>query len=450
MKTNKFLKYFKATLFIPLLFATISEAKEYKFVDSLSNEPLIKDSKLDLFLRNRFKYLNENEVGPTYIHTAWAQTIGLNYQSGLWKETLGFDVSYTSVTKLGASNFFASRDLLWNDGPGFKSSNAKGFTKFNNRFIKLHLGDDEGLSYKAKYGWQAAHMYTVLKSSYESAQNSYLGYTGTLKYNDFSIDTLYFDSVMERFSPNKEKFRSRNNEAIEYIAAGGINYNTKELKATYNYGYAKDFIDRHFIDLNYMPYSNITLGFRAVGNVPLEMYKNMPSSRQAANGSSWVYEGTVKWQYDDLGMKVGVGYTDAAKNDGSLGYFDRHPVKNARWRLDPMSSAAYHYQRDGELALTGLIDYKYAEDFYSAVQLNYGQFDFKNNKIKTGELNLINAWQPSDPRLKNFTIFTKLTKAWLYQAEGNRTQPVFDDNGHYIRRNAIAADIIFDYKFNIF
>ncbi|MBS7785487.1 hypothetical protein, partial [Providencia stuartii] len=436
--------------FIPLLFATISEAKEYKFVDSLINEPLIKDSKLDLFLRNRFKYLNENEVGPTYIHTAWAQTIGLNYQSGLWKETLGFDVSYTSVTKLGASNFFASRDLLWNDGSGFKSSNAKGFTKFNNRFIKLHLGDDEGLSYKAKYGWQAAHMYTVLKSPYESAQNSYLGYTGTLKYNDFSIDTLYFDSVMERFSPNKEKFRNRNNEAIEYIAAGGINYNTKEFKATYNYGYAKDFIDRHFIDLNYMPYSNITLGFRAVGNVPLEMYKNMPSSRQAANGSSWVYEGTVKWQYDDLGMKVGVGYTDAAKNDGSLGYFDRHPVKNARWRLDPMSSAAYHYQRNGELALTGLIDYKYAEDFYSAVQLNYGQFDFKNNKIKTGELNLINAWQPSDPRLKNFTIFTKLTKAWLYQTEGNRIQPVFDDNGHYIRRNAIAADIIFDYKFNIF
>lgn len=144
-----------------------------------------------------------------------------------------------------------------------------------------------------------------------------------------------------------------------------------------------------------MPYSNITLGFRAVGNVPLEMYKNMPSSRQATNGSSWVYEGTVKWQYDSLGMKVGIGYTDATKNDGSLGYFDRHPVKNARWRLDPMSSAAYHYQRDGELALTGLIDYKYAEDFYSAIQLNYGQFDFKNNKIKTGELNIINAWQPS-------------------------------------------------------
>lgn len=115
-----------------------------------------------------------------------------------------------------------------------------------------------------------------------------------------------------------------------------------------------------------------------------------------------------------------------------------------------MSSAAYHYQRDGELALTGLIDYKYAEDFYSAIQLNYGQFDFKNNKIKTGEINLINAWQPSDPRLKNFTMFTKLTKAWLYQTEGNRIQPAFDNNGHYIKRNSIAVDIIFDYKFNIF
>lgn len=73
-------------------------------------------------------------------------------------------------------------------------------------------------------------MYTVLKSPYESAQNSYLGYTGTLKYNDFSIDTLYFDSVMERFSPNKEKFRNRNNEAIEYIAAGELIIILKNLR----------------------------------------------------------------------------------------------------------------------------------------------------------------------------------------------------------------------------
>ncbi|MER1707849.1 hypothetical protein [Proteus mirabilis] len=446
----KKIRLLKGSLLIAILFSPLLEAQGYKLADSLNNEPLIKDSKLELFLRNRLKYLNENEVGPTYIHTAWAQTIGLNYKSGLWKETIGFDISYTAVAKLGASDYFASRDLLWNDGPGFESSNAKGFTKFNQRNIKLYLGDKQGLNYKARYGWQPTDMYTVLKSPYESAQNSYLGYTGTLTYHDLSIDTLYVDSVMERFSPNKEKLRSRNDDAVEYIAAGGINYNTKELKATYSYGYAKDYIDRHFIDFNYMPYSNITLGFRAVGNVPLEMYKNMPSSRQATNGSSWVYEGTVKWQYDNLGMKVGIGYTDATKNDGSLGYFDRNPVKNARWRLDPMSSAAYHYQRDGELALTGLIDYKYAEDFYSAIQLNYGQFDFKNNKIKTGELNIINAWQPSLPSLKNFTVFTKLTKAWLYQAEGNRVQPVFDDNGHYIRRNAIAVDIIFDYKFNIF
>lgn len=401
-------------------------------------------------MRNRFKYLNENAVGPTYIHTAWAQTVGLNYKSGLWKETLGFDVSYTSVSKLGASDYFASRDLLWNDGSGFKSSNAKGFTKFNNRYIKLHLGDEQGLNYKAKYGWQAADMYTVLKSPYASAQNSYLGYTGTLSYHNFSIDTLYVDSVMERFSPEKEKLRSADNTAIEYIAAGGVNYKSKELSASYNYGYAKDFIDRHVIELSYMPYSNITFGFQAFGNIPLELYKDMPMNKQAANGNAWHYEGTVRWQHNALGMKLGVGYTDASKNDGSLGYFDRHPVPNARWRLEPMSSAAYHYQRDGELALTGLIDYKYAEDFYSAIQLNYGQFDFKNNKIKTGELNIINAWQPSDPRLKNFTIFSKLTKAWLYQAQGNRIQPVFDDNGHYIKRNAIAADIIFDYKFSIF
>lgn len=149
MKISKILK---GTLLIPILFSTLLEAKEYKFIDGVKDEPLIKDSKLELFLRNRLKYLNENEVGPTYIHTAWAQTIGLNYSSGLWKEMLGFDVSYTSVSKLGASDYFASRDLLWNDGPGFKSSNAKGFTKFNKRYVKLHLGEEQGLNYKARYG----------------------------------------------------------------------------------------------------------------------------------------------------------------------------------------------------------------------------------------------------------------------------------------------------------
>ncbi|MBN6361566.1 hypothetical protein ABN306_06075 [Providencia huaxiensis] len=100
---------------------------------------------------------------------------------------------------------------------------------------------------------------------------------------------------MERFTLNKEKFHSANKTPVEYIAAGGINYKTKELTASYNYGYAKDFIDRHVLELSYMPYSNITLGFQAFGNVPLELYKDMPSAQQAANGTSWVYEGTVRW-----------------------------------------------------------------------------------------------------------------------------------------------------------
>lgn len=209
MKKVRLLKYLKGSMLIPILFSSIVDAREYKFIDSLSNESLIKDSKMDLFLRNRLKYLNENEVGPTYIHTAWAQTIGLNYQSGLWKETLGFDVSYTYVAKLGASDYFASRDLLWNDGSGFKSSNAESFKKFNKRNIKLQLGDDKELSFKAKYGWQAPGRYTVLKNSYESSENSYLGYTGTLKYYDISIDTLYIDSVMERASLTKKSYAVR-------------------------------------------------------------------------------------------------------------------------------------------------------------------------------------------------------------------------------------------------
>jgi len=447
---NDSAKIFSYIILLAICFPFMIKANEYKPINSMENISIIKDSQLDLSLRNRFKYMNENEVGPTYIHTAWAQTIGLDYRSGLWMDILGFDVSYVDVTRLAASDYFASRDLLWNNGSEFKSSNAKGYSKFNQRYIKMHLRYDENLSYDIKYGWQSPTELAVLKSTYESAKNSYLGYSGIIKYKEISFESLYFNRGIERMSPHEEKFLTRDRKVVDYIAAGGLNYKGKNLKGSYNYGYARDYIERHVLELSYSPYSDIKIGTQIYGNIPLDMYRDMPQSRQAANGNAWHYAADIRIQQEALGLKFGLGYTDASKSDGSLGYFDRHPVRNARWRLNPMSSAAYHYQRDGEVAVTGLIDYQYEKNLYSALQLNYGQFNYKNNTFKTGEINIINAWKFDDSKLKDFTIFTKLTKAWLYKTKGDRAQPEFDHSGRYERGNTIAADIIFDYKFNIF
>ncbi|MGV3346441.1 porin [Enterobacteriaceae bacterium LUAb1] len=432
------------------MFFPVTNARGYDFINTIKASQFLKDSHLDLTLRNRAKYLNENETGETFVHTAWSQSTGLDYQSGYFMDIIGADISYINVSKLAASNYFASRALLWNDGPGFKSSNAKSYKKFTQRNIKIHLGDDDSLSFNGRYGWQTLKNYTILTGSYEASKNSYLGYTGTVKYKNISADTLYITSETARDSPDKRKLQSKNKKTIDHIAAMGINYNAEKVNLSYNYGYAKDYLDRHAFEASYLPDKKLTFDAVLYANIPLTIYKSMPSESKTADNNAWHYAAGIKWQEKNMGLKFVAAYTDASKNDGRLGHFDRHPVKGPRWRLNTMTSAAYHYQRNHELGLVALADYKYSDEFYSAIQFNYGQFNYKNNNFQTGEINLINAWRPAAPGLKNLTIFSTIGRAWTYETNNHRKQPVFDDNGRYIRRSAISADIIFDYKFNVF
>lgn len=429
--------------------AFASESKEYVFLDTLSEQSIIKDSKVNLTLRNYGKYLNDNELnGKKMVHSAWGQAFGLNYESGYFNDVIGFDVSFIGVAKLAASKYFSTRSLLWNDGTGFDKSNAKGFNKFSQRYVKFKLGDKDSLEFKAKYGWQILKNYGVLTASSQLTQNSFLGYSGSLYYQNFSIDSLYVTSSINRDSPEKTHFLNANKKPVDYIASVGLNYKDKDLTFHYAYGEADDYMQRHLLEIQYKIYPKFTLGSQVYANIPLKNYDALPEKKKAANGNAWYYAVDGKWQQDALGIKLGVAYTKANKNDGSLGYFERHITKNARWRWNTLTSAAYHYQRDGELALTLLTDYKYAQDFYTAIQINYGQFNYKNHKFKNGEINFINAWNPSDIKLKNFTLFTKIGKGLTFQ-NAKDNQPQFYTNGSSKRAKSISGEIIIDYKFNL-
>jgi len=92
----------------------------------------------------------------------------------------------------------------------------------------------------------------------------------------------------------------------------------------------------------------------------------------------------------------------------------------------------------------------YMPNFTSAIQINYGQFNYQDNHIKTGEINIWGQWKPADTRLKNLSIFAKIGKAWAYRAHGaNLIQPTLDLDGHYKRANSISGEFIIDYRFNL-
>ncbi|WP_392561635.1 hypothetical protein RHO12_10965 [Orbus sturtevantii] len=417
-------------------------------LDKLTEQSFFNDTKIGVTLRNYGKYLNEDGTGDTLIHSAWGQAFGLAYQSGYFADFIGFDASYVNVVKLAASNYFATRNLLWNDGTGYDKKNAHGFDKVSQRYIKIKFGEQASLNFKAKWGWQVLRNYAVLTTSYQLTKNSYLGYSGTLAYDNYSLDTLYVTSSMNRDSPEKEQIQTANKKKIDYIIGTGLNYKDKKLSVTYAYGEADDYIRRQLLELNYNPHPQLTLGSQIYFNNPLTNYKQLSPDKRAADGNSWYYAADIKWQQDLVGLKLGIAHTKADKDNGSLGYFERHVTKNARWRFNSLTEAAYHYQRNGELAITFLGDYQASPNFTTAMQINYGQFNYKDNKFKTGEINVWGQWTPSDSRLKNLSIFAKIGKSWTYKA--NKAQPIFDNQGHYQRGTGISGEFIIDYRFNLF
>lgn len=418
-------------------------------LDNIANSAFVRDSQIQLSLRNYGKYLNDDEMaGNKMVHTAWGQAFAMRYTSGYFADFIGVDGSFVGVVKLGASKYFASRSLLWNDGPGFDKHNAKSFNKFDQRYIKIKLGDDQQLNYNAKLGWQVFDRYGVLRVSNQLSKNTYLGYSGTLGNHNYSLDTLYVTRYIDRDSPQKKQFLSENNKHIDHILSAGINYKTDQLTIAYAFGEADHYMQRHLLDISYKPIEQLTLGSQIYINHPLSIYNQMPSSLKAADGNAWYYAADVKWQQDDIGIKFGVAYTKANKDNGDLGYFKRNVVDNTRWRFDTMTEAAYHYQRDGELALTLLADYQYHPDFYSAIQINYGQFHYKQNHFKVGEINFINRWTPSDPRLKNLIVSTMIGKGLTYQNIDNK-QPLFYSNGQFKRGSSISGEFIIEYQFNL-
>lgn len=62
-------------------------------------------------------------------------------------------MSYYSAIKLGASDYFNSRGVLYNNGTGNKKSNAEGYSKFGQRNVKLNY-TLSGAQLNARWGWQ--------------------------------------------------------------------------------------------------------------------------------------------------------------------------------------------------------------------------------------------------------------------------------------------------------
>jgi hypothetical protein len=416
--------------------------------NSILDDTFFKDTKFVFSTRNHWKYLKENASQPKEVHSAWGQAFSFDYKSGYLFDLIGFDVTYDNIIRLGASDYFATRNLLYNDGKGYNKHNAHGFNKFTQRYAKIKLGNDD-INFNGKAGWHSLKDLGVISSTQHLTRNSYLGYSGILKYDKIYFSLAYIDSTLPRESAKKLRFLTADRKkVINNISTAEISYKDKDLTLDYSYGVAKDYLRRHVIELSYKPMQKLILGGQFYGSYALDNYDAMKQNKKEFEDHAWHYATDVEWKEEDWSIKVGLAYTDANKHN-AIGYYNRHLGKNTRARFNGLAAAGADYLRDGELVLTTVMSYDFVKDNSTGLYMNYGQFNYKHNTLKNGEINVFDIWKPTSGAFKNFSILSKVGYGWSYKTVSASDLTPKLRHGKYQRSPSLSAETVIDYRFNL-
>jgi len=433
-------------LFIPLFFPPSVAWADYSDAPARSDNAFLHDSQLDLRLRNYWKYLKENATHPTTVHNAWGQAASLDYRSGYLWDWLGFDATYTRVIRLGASDNFASRGLLYDSGGNQQKADAHGFSKFGQRYLKVKLGDRQA-GFEGKAGWQELKNIGVLTNTNRLSRNSYSGYSGALNLQNVRLDLAYVTKTIRHDSPDSIALQTQDKRTIAAIYTGALSYTGDRGRLAYAFGEAQDYQRRHVIEASYSLSPHWRLSSQIYGSQGLENYKNMAASKRSFDDRAWHYVGEADWINDGWTQKLAAAWTSAPKHN-AVGYYARPLTKNTRGRFTSLTSAGKDYTRDKELALVAQTEFEISKGIFSGFQINYGQFKYRNAHIRSGEIALINRFIEPHPALKNLSISTLFGYGWSYK--NNKETPLFNAQGNAMRSPCLSAEIAIEYKLNLF
>ncbi|MBU3895040.1 OprD family porin [Serratia rubidaea] len=419
--------------------------QEKDAIDQVLADPFFTQSQMTLSLKNYWKYLKEDNTEPKKVHNAWGQGVAVDYQSGYFADVIGVDVVYYGAVKLGASDYFNTRGVLYNNGSGNDKGNAEGYSKFGQRNLKFkYVLGDVGLH--ARWGWQVMKNVGVISTSTRLSPTTYSGWLGAVDYDGLTLRGAYIESSMDRNSPDKKRFQTNTGKYINHIASGDLSWKSKRWDLKYGYGESENYLQRHILQAHVMPAARLKLGAQIYDTHALEEYKAMPAGKRDFDNHARHYTLEAGWRADNWSTQWGLGYTDA-KKEHQVGFYPRHMSKNSRGTFGSMAYAGDDYMRDGEVMLANISDYKLTPNFAVGLAGNIGQFNYKGNHVRTGEISAFTRWTPSQMPLKNLTVWTMFGPGWSYKASGKT--PVLNDDGRYMRSHTLSSEVIIEYKFKL-
>lgn len=435
----------RSVIHILLLFFITNAAAE-STLSAMVASPFFTDSQAEITLKNYWKYLKEDAANPKAVHNAWGQGAALGYQSGYLADTIGADIHYYGAVKLGASDYFNSRGVLYSTDSASSKHNAAGYSKFGQRYIKLK-GNIGGADLNARVGWQMLRNDGVITTSNRLSPTTYLGWNGGVRHTGFSLHGAYVERSMERNSPNSLRLQTNDGRYIQHLFSGELGYEGNAFTGQLAYGESQNYLRRQILRIAFKPEATLSLGSQIYTTQALEGYQAMALSKRHFDRHANHYALDAKWQAPRWSLKLGIGHTRAPKGGGELGFYPRHMTKNSRGTFTSMAYAGEDYMRDGETVLAALAEYRITPEFTAGVTGNFGQFSYQGVAVRNGELNVFGRWAPSHPTLNNLTVFAMVGPGWSYK-NVNKT-PVIA-NGHYRTAHTLGAEFIAEYRFKLF
>ncbi|MDN6651598.1 MAG: OprD family porin, partial [Enterobacterales bacterium] len=161
----------------------------------ISSGGLFEDSHLDLTLRNIWMLNTTDQRADFDVgdQNAWAQAIHLDYSSGWYQDTVGFDASWYGVSKLYANKDFYGRDLLRDN-----NGHAEGFNKVGQLFAKAKFGEQKRFM-NVYGGWRKLNKFGAITTNTSRAvPSTWEGLSTEIGFDQVQIKAALVNRFSER------------------------------------------------------------------------------------------------------------------------------------------------------------------------------------------------------------------------------------------------------------
>ncbi|MGO2973707.1 MAG: OprD family outer membrane porin [Hafnia alvei] len=414
----------------------------------ISSGGLFEGSHLDLTLRNIWMLNTTDQRADFDVgdQNAWAQAIHVDYSSGWYQDTVGFDASWYGVSKLYANKDFYGRDLLRDN-----NGHAEGFNKIGQLFAKAKFGEQKRFM-NVYGGWRKLNKFGAITTNTSRAvPSTWEGLSTEIGFDQVQIKAALVNRFSERDEPEKRHFYTlKSDKKIDYIASGDISWKPEKGKGfTYLAGDSKDYLLRQGIEGSWFWPLSENSRFLTRGVVYYNRGLSEWEGTKAFEYDAEHYFGLIGYQKAAAEFGVGWSKTKAHLKDG-LGYFYWHMGKNTRGTFNsPADGEGNDYVNDGEQMLYVYSQYQVSPELLVGLYGNYGYgIEYKGVSLKEWEYGGFFSWSPQ--RIAGLNIFAGFGPAYTWKLDSKSNPSITDDGDSFHRAKGVGAAVRVEYKFGLF